>query len=141
MGLDIGLEVAAGIMKAKGEGEALAFKASQAAVAARAGKTAAAETDTHLREELRTTLGHIAAIRASSGVDPASPTTQAVADNEARISERERRIRVQNILSQSDEDLRSSRFLRGAARDTFLYGTLASVGRGFSSAAAAARSA
>jgi hypothetical protein len=135
MGIGLALETASGIMKAKGEAEGLAFKASQAMVAARAGKTAAAEIDTHLRDELKTTLGHIDAIRASSGIDPSSPTTQAILSNESRISERQRRIKVSNALSQATEDARSSSFLRGAGRDAFLYGTIGAVGRGFSQAA------
>jgi hypothetical protein len=137
MGIGIAMEVASGVMKARGESKGLAFKSSEAAVASRQGKIAAAETDTHLREELRSVIGNIGAIRASSGIAPDSPTTQAIVDNEGRVSERERRIRVGNIMSQSESDERSSRFFKGASRDAWLYGTIGAVGRGFSQAAQA----
>lgn len=137
MGIGIALEAASGIMRARGEAQGLAHRSAEAAVAARQGKIAAAQTDTHLREELTSTLGNIAAIRASSGIAPDSPTTQAIVDNESRVAERERRIRVANIMNQSESDERSSRFLKRSSRDAWLYGTIGSIGRGFSAAAQA----
>ena len=85
----------------------------------------------------RSTIGNIRAIRASAGIGPDSPTTDAIIADETRVSDRERRIRVANILGQVGSDERSATFLRKSSRDTFLYGTAASVGRGFSSLAGA----
>ncbi len=136
-GIGIGLEVASGIMKARGEAEALGQRSAEAAVAARQGKIAAAETDAHLREELRSVLGNIRAVRASSGISPESPTTAAILDEESRVSERQRRIRVGNINRQVESDTRAASFLRRQSRDAFLYGTIGAFGRGFSSMARA----
>jgi len=130
-------QVGSGIAEAAGDARAQSFKASEAAVAARHGKIAAAETDTALREELSSTIGNIRAIRASAGIGPGSPTTDAIIESEGKVSDRERRIRVANILGQVGSDERSATFLRQSSRDTFLYGTGASIGRGFSSLARA----
>jgi hypothetical protein len=127
------LSTASGVAGAVGDARAQGFKAEQAATAARFGKIAAAETDTALREELASVVSNIRAIRASSGISPDSPTTQAIIARESEVSDRERRIRVANILGQVEEDEKSSAFLKKSARDTFLYGSLGSFGRGFSS--------
>lgn len=129
------MQTASGIAGAAGEARAQSFKASEAAKAARYGKIAAAETDTHMRQELAAVVGNIRAIRASSGIAHDSPTTQAIIANEETVSDRERRIRVANIMGQVESDEASSKFLKKSARDTFLYGTLGSVGRGFSTIA------
>lgn len=131
----IGLQVGSGIAGAAGDAKAVSFKASEAATAARYGKIAAAETDTGIREELRSVVGNIRAIRASSGISPDSPTTAAIVANEGRISERQRRIQVNNINAQVTSDQNSSAFLTQSAKDTFLYGTLGSFGKGLGSLA------
>lgn len=131
------LQVGSGITQAAGESRALAFRAAEAKKAEYAGRTAAAETDATLRAELSDVLANIRAIRASAGVRPDSPTTQAILEEETRVSERERRIRVGNINRQADSDADSARYLRRSSRDAFLYGTFGSVARGFSSIASA----
>jgi len=126
---DLVLKLAAGVGEAGANAAATDFKAGEAAVAARRGKIAAAETDTAIREELSSVIGNIRAIRASSGISPDSPTTDAIIDSETRASERQRRIRVGNITEQAASDERSSGFLRSSANSQFLYGTLGSVAR------------
>lgn len=130
-----GMQVGSGIASAAGDARAQSFKAGEAAKAARYGKIAADETVTSLSEELRSVIGNIRAIRASSGISPDSPTTDAIIGAESAASDRERRIRVANIMGQVESDEDSSRFLRRSSRDTFLYGSLGSIGRGFSSLA------
>lgn len=127
------LKVGAGIGGAAADARAQGFKAEQAATAARYGKIAAAETDAALRQELSGVLGSIRSIRASSGIDPNSPTTEAILARESAISEGQRRTQIANILGQVASDEASAAYLKKASRDTFLYGTLGAFGQGFSS--------
>ncbi len=129
------LQIGSGVAQAAGDARAAAFKGQQADAAARAGRVAAAETDTALRDELRGVISNIRAIGASSGVDPNSPTTAAIIANESAASERERRIRVANIERQADSDAASGRFFRQQGRDAFLYGSAGALSRGFSTLA------
>lgn len=129
------MNIAGGVAESAGAAKGEAFKGQEAATAARYGKIAAAETDTNIREELKTTVANIRAIRASAGIDPDSPTTAAILANEGRISERERRIRVGNIMAQAASDKRAAQFYKSAAPNTFLYGTLGAFGSGFTSLA------
>lgn len=130
-------QVGSGVLEAAGEARADSFRASEANAAARRGKIAASETDVALREELRSVLGNIRAVAASAGRSPDSPTTLAILENETRISDRQRRITVSNIEEQVSSDKRSAAFLTTSARDKFIYGSLGSVGRGFSTLAKA----
>lgn len=129
----IGMQVAGGIGQAAGEAKAASFKASEAAAAARYGKIAAAETDTAIRGELASVVGNIRAIRASSGIDPNSPTTQAIIDAEGKVSERQRRIQVGNLNAQVTSDQRGAKFLAKSGADAFLYGSLGTIGKGITS--------
>jgi hypothetical protein len=133
----IGLAAGGGILKARSAKRGADFDAAQAEVAARHAKIRADETDTALREELSAVIGNIRAIRASSGISTDSPTTQAVIDNESKIANRERRIRVFNELAQAESDTRSAGQLRRSGREAFLYGSLGSIGSGFLSLARA----
>lgn len=137
--ISAGLNVASGLAQAAGDSRAAAHRSAEAQEAARKGRIAAAETDTTLREELSSVIGQIRSIRASSGISANSPTTAAIIDNETKVSDRERRIRVNNILSQADSDDRSAAYLRRSSRDAWLYGGLNAVGRGFSTLATAGR--
>lgn len=133
--IGIGMQVGSGVLGAAGDAKAASFKASEAATAARYGKIAAAETDTGIREELRSVVGNIRAIRASSGISPDSPTTDAIIANESRISERQRRIQVNNINAQVNSDTNASAFYQQSASDAFLYGSLGAFGGGLKSLA------
>lgn len=130
MAAGLALGVGGGILKARSNKRAADFEAAQAEVAARHGEIRAAETDAQLREELSSVIGNIRAIRASSGISPDSPTTQAIIDEESRVSERQRRIQVFNELAQAQSDRRSAGQLRRSGREQFLYGSLGSVGSG-----------
>jgi hypothetical protein len=110
-----GLNTAGGIMKASGESAAMQYKATQAARIEYAAKTAADQTDAALREQLATTLGNIAAIRASSGVASDSPTGLAIAAKETEVSDRQRRIRVGNLESQAAQSAADAEYFRNAA--------------------------
>ena len=110
---------------AKGAGDAAGYrhaedKAQRMALAAR---TAADETDAQLREELTTTLGNIEAIRAAANIDPTSPTGLAIMDEEQRVSDRQRRIKVGSLKAQATQ----------YDRDAAFYGSMAgpALGLGF----------
>lgn len=127
-----GASAGSSLFRAAGESRAARFKAEEAARAARAGRIAAAETDTQMREELRSVIGNIRAIRASAGIVSDSPTTAAVIGEEERVADRERRIRVSNIMAQAESDERASRFFRRSAKDAWLFGGLDALSRGAS---------
>jgi len=91
------------------------FAAARAERAAEFGRIAADQTDVALREELSTTLANIDAIRAVSGIDPASPTGIAIKDKETMISDRNRRTQVASIKLQAAEDERMARYGRDVA--------------------------
>lgn len=131
--IGVGAKTGAGILQARSEAQGLGFKSGEAAVAARHGKIAADETDAALRRELDTVIGNIRAIRASAGVDPNSPTTRAILAEETKVSDRERRIRVGNIMAQVGSDERAAGQLKKLSGQTWLYGTLGSIGSGLTS--------
>lgn len=127
----VALTTAAGLAKAGGEAAATDQKAADAAVAARRGKIAAAETDTVLRQNLADIISNIRTVRASASIDPNSPTTAAILANETDKAERDRRIRVANIEAQVDSDENASAFYRNSANNQWLYGSLAAIGGGY----------
>jgi hypothetical protein len=130
MGLvGVGLQVAGTLGKAKGQSDAYSFQSGQLTKAARAGRTAADQTDAALRDELETTVQNIRAIRASSGMSD-SPTSDAVIDKESEVSDRQRRIKVGNLRAQAEEDDKSAAFYRRAARNSLNVGYLAAAGVG-----------
>ncbi len=126
-----GLSVASGI--SQGQGQAAAYKAKEAAAQRQAfdARTAADQTDSALRDELHITLGNIDAIRAAAGIDSTSPTGQAIAENEAKVSDRQRRIRVGNLLSQADQSEADARYYNSAAGSALGMGLLGGVASGF----------
>jgi hypothetical protein len=102
-------------------------KAQRQAMAAR---TAADQTDTALREELATTLGNIASIRAAANIDPTSPTGLAIAEEERRQSERQRLIRTGNLRAQATQSDRDASFNRYAASNAMTSGYINAFSQG-----------
>jgi len=111
---------------AKGMGTQAADEAQAARLerAAEFGKLQAAGTDVTMREELNTTLGNIAAIRAAAGIDPTSPTTAAILERNTMVSDRQREAALLKIRSQTREDLDSAAFQRKAGEYALLQGYL-----------------
>jgi hypothetical protein len=99
--IGMGMSLVSGAMGAAGDAAAQQAGAKQAANSASAARAAADQTDVQLREELRTTIGNIDAIRAAAGTDPFAPTALAVKDEERRVSGRERKIRMANGQAQA----------------------------------------
>lgn len=118
----IGFKAAGAVAQGKAaqsSAEAAASKADYDAArserAAEFGRIKADQTDAHLREELAVTLHNIDAVRAASGVDPTSPTGQAIKDNETYISDRSRFSQVTSIRLQAEEDERAAGYSRSLA--------------------------
>ena len=86
------------IMGARGEAAAAAQEAGRLKNAEIGAKTRAAQIDTAYREDLASTIANIRAISASANVGAGSPTQLALQDEEARISNRSRRIETGNEL-------------------------------------------
>lgn len=100
----MGAKVGGDVLKGYGKQQGAEFEAARSQRAAEIGRLRADQLDTQMREELHTTLGNIDTIRAASNIDYLSPTTAAIKDNETRIADRERGIKVNNLLNQSKED-------------------------------------
>lgn len=130
-GLSAGLAGASTYVQGQGVAAASKFKSEQAQVAAETGRTAAAQTDSALRDELHTTLSNIAAIRASTGTDPNSPTGVAIQEKNIEESDRQRKIRVGNIMNQVGLDEQGAGYYRSAAKNALLAGTLGAGASGF----------
>jgi hypothetical protein len=91
------------------------YDAQRSERAAEFGRINADEVDAQFREALNTTLTSIDAIRASSGIDPTSPTGLAIKENETRISDRDRLNKITSIRLQAEEDERSAKYSRSLA--------------------------
>ena len=112
---------------AYGQSQAQRYAATVAERDAMVAKTQAAETDTQLREEMNRTLARISTIRANATVGLDSPTTQAVMDEQRRIADRERRIRVGNLDMEARAKRDEAAFRRSAANMALVGGGLDAV--------------
>lgn len=113
--------------KAYGESQAQRYAAVIAERDAMVAKTQAAQTDTALREELNRTLSNISSQSASAGVGLDSPTRQAIMDEQRRVSDRERRIRVDNLNMEANAKRDEAAFRRSAANMALVGGGLDAV--------------
>lgn len=85
------------------------------------------QIDTAYRQDLNTTLSNIRSIRASTGGDPDSPTSQAYMDTERAASDRVRRIKVGAAQMQGNQDGIDATTYRSAAKFSLLGGALQSI--------------
>jgi len=116
-----------GAAKAYGDSQSQRYAAAAAERDAMVAKTQAAQTDTQLREELNRTLSRVSTIRASSNVGLDSPTTGAVLDEQRRIADRERQIRVGSLDMQAAAKRDEADFRRASANMTLYGGGLDAV--------------
>ena len=89
-------------------------RAEQLSRAAERGRMAATQTSAQMTEDLNTTLGNIAAVRAAANIDPTSPTTAAVLDRQEYVGNRAKDISVENLMAQAEENDASANYLRQA---------------------------
>lgn len=123
----LALDAAGSIFKGQGEKASQEYLAARDRRAAELGRIKADQTDAGMREELNTTLANIDVIRAAAGTDPLSPTGLAIRENERRIGDRDRRIRVSNINEQAADDDASAEYRRYVGK-TALTGSYISAG-------------
>lgn len=108
-----------------------AYQAEKARQAAEYARLQADQTDVQMREELRTTLANIDAIRASAGTNPDAPTAVAIRANETRVSERERGIRTLSLRQQANQYDADAQFYRQAAKAQLRAGYIGAAGVAF----------
>ena len=113
-----------GIVGAVGQYQAGNYAAAQSKRAAQVGRIQADQIDASYREELNSTLANIKSIRASAGVDPNSPTGQAVNADQIRTSNRDRIIDVGSKRMQANQDEADAKFRKSAAKVSLLGGTM-----------------
>lgn len=116
-----------GIVGAVGQYQAGNYAAAQSKRAAQVGRIQADQIDASYREELNSTLANIKSIRASAGVDPNSPTGQAVNADQVRTSNRDRIIDVGSKRMQANQDEADAKFRKSAAKVSLLGGTAKSL--------------
>ena len=113
-----------GIVGAVGQYQAGNYAAAQSKRAAQVGRIQADQIDASYRDELNSTLANIKSIRASAGVDPNSPTGQAVDADQVRTSTRDRIIDVGSKRMQANQDEADAKFRKSAAKVSLLGGTM-----------------
>lgn len=110
-----GLGAMGTMTSAQGQAAGLEFDAARHERAAIYAETQAAQTDAFLREELNTTIANIDAVRSAQMIDPLSPTTAAIKEEEGRVGDRERNIKVLNIKAQAEEERMAAAYKRQSA--------------------------
>lgn len=113
-----------GVVGAVGQYQAGNYAAAQSKRAAQVGRIQADQIDASYRDELNSTLANIKSIRASAGVDPNSPTGQAVTADQVRTSNRDRIIDVGSKRMQANQDEADAKFRKSAAKVSLLGGTM-----------------
>jgi hypothetical protein len=106
--------------------------AQQAEFAAQGATINANSTDAYYRDDLRKTLANIDAVRTSAGVDASSPTTQAVEDEDTRLSDNQRIAKVVGLRAQAGQDVADAGFYNSAADAYTGMGYLKAAGGVFS---------
>lgn len=134
----VGLSAMGQVTAAQGTQAGDEARADQLSRAADRGRTAAAQTSAQMTEDLNTTLGNIAAVRAAGNNDPTSPTTAAVLGRQEFVGDRAKDISVENLMAQADENDASAKYMREAGAFALSQGNLgafATVLKGFGAAA------
>lgn len=110
----MGLSAYSSVAKGSATQAADDAQAAKLEQAAQYGKIQADQTATQYSENLNTTLGNIDVMRAAAGVDPTSPTTQAIEDKQTFLSNRASKSSVDNILQQGRQNEADANYLRQA---------------------------
>lgn len=110
------LQGASSLVQGGGAYRAGQFEAEQSKRAGEIARVQADQIDAQYRDELRTTLSNIRAIRASAGGGADSPSTLAVMAEEERVSRRQRRIEVGGRRMQASQHDSDAAIKRSSAR-------------------------
>ena len=127
-----GLKAAGSIMGGISTSQGDQTEAQQAINAAEIGKTKAAETDMDMRRKLGAQLSNIMAVRASSGLNPMSPTGQAISSNVEARGDVNRTQAVANIMAQVKTDQSAAAFYTHSASMALTGGIMGGIGDIFS---------
>ena len=119
-----GLGAWSNIVAAQGVQSADNYKASALEAAAQRGKVSAAQTGGDLTRKLSNDLANIDAVRAAAHADPTSPTGAAIRDWSETLGLTNKRIAVDNIIAQSNQEMADAAFLRSAGRTALFGGEL-----------------
>lgn len=123
-GLSAASSIMGGMQTAKGD----EMEQQNAVDAATIGRTKAAQTDTDMRRQLSSTLSNISAVRASAGLNPDSPTGQAIASNVEGRADVNRTQAVDNINAQVTMDQNAASFYGQSASSALLGGMMGGLG-------------
>jgi hypothetical protein len=129
--IPVAFQAGGALLEGIGRSQAYRHQEDRAERLAAAARTAADQTDAHLRDELITTLGNISAIRAAAGASSDSPTSIAIMDNERDVSERQRRTRVGNLRGQAAQYDRDAEYFGSASRFALGVGAFNAFNKGF----------
>lgn len=127
--MSMALGAASAVAQGNAESKASSQKAQDSLYAQQSAEINASATDAYYRNDLRTTLSNITAIRAASGMSD-SPTSQAVADYNTDQSDIQRTAKVTSYLSQAKQSGQASQYYQQAASDYQSIGYL-NAGAGF----------
>lgn len=125
--ISTGLSAASAISQGNADAAGAKHQAQQATLAGQAARANADATDAYYRDDLRTTLANIAAIRASVGLSD-SPTSAVIADENRRVSDNERIAKVSGIRAQATQYADDAKFYQSAAKQYAGLGFLKAAG-------------
>lgn len=103
-----------------GERQAARHKAAQADRAKKIGYIQADQISTDYTTDLASTIANIRAIRAATGANPYSPSTEAFIAEESRVSDRTRRIRSGAARMEANQYGDDAAFYRSSAKTALL---------------------
>jgi len=92
------------------------------------GQTKADQTDTDMRRKLTTQLANISAVRAGAGLNPNSPTGQAINNNVQSLSDTNRGYALDNIHAQVSLDNSAASFYTSSASSALMGGMFGAAG-------------
>lgn len=123
-----GLSAAGSLVGASTAAKGDQMEAQNAINAAAIGKTKALQTDTSMRRTLGSQLANITAVRASAGLNPNSPTGNAIASNVESTGNLNRTQSIDNINAQVSMDQNAASFYTSSASSALLGGALGAAG-------------
>ncbi|WP_333717824.1 hypothetical protein [Agrobacterium tumefaciens] len=127
--MESALMLAGGLASAAGQSKGLKYEAAKAERAAQIGRIQADQIDANYRDELNATLANIKALRGGAGVDPDSPTGQAIEAGQVRASTRDRIIDVGSKRMQATQDEADAKFRKRSAKVALFGGAASAFGK------------
>jgi hypothetical protein len=123
-----GLSAAGSLFGGSMDSQGDQVEAQNAVNAAEMGKIKASQTDADMRRKLTTQLANISAVRAGLGLNPNSPTGQAIGSNVQAIGDLNRGYAIDNINQQVNMDQQAASFYTSSASNALLGGMFGAAG-------------